>query len=112
MHPHRSSASSTGAVSRPPTHPSRSATRSPMRAATQVPGALVGQEATVAVSVWVGAQRWFRFGDELVDLYPGSGAVAAGLSGATRPLGKPRRPETPAARTSVRAHLARSGATG
>ena len=32
------------------------------------------------------AQRWFRSADELVDLYPGSGAVAAGLSADTAAL--------------------------
>ena len=70
MHPHRSSASSTGAVSRPPIHPSWCATPSPMRAVTQVPGALVEHEATARVSVWVGTQRGVRFGDELVQPLP------------------------------------------
>ena len=70
MHPHRSSASSTGAVSCPPIHPSWCATPSPMRAVTQVPGALVSMKPPRGSQVWVGTQRGVRFGDELVQPLP------------------------------------------
>ena len=78
MHPHRSSASPTGAVSRRSPHPSRSATLTYEGRCRRFP-ALAGMKPP-QFSVWMFAQRWFRSADELVDLYPGSGAVAAGLS--------------------------------
>ena len=77
MHPHRSSASSTGGREPPVDSPQPVRDASPKGSRYRRFPALASKKPPW-FSVCVGTQRWFRSDDELVDLYPGSGAVAAG----------------------------------